>query len=72
MSDLTHLAGRIPDGHGDPGEDDRRHQVAVAGPRMQIAARMVVDSFASDDQGAAVRTYNASNKTRHSLWARGS
>lgn len=58
-ADLTHLPGRIPDGHGHPGEDDRRHAADVADQRLQLAARVLADCLARGDEGAAKRHVQA-------------
>jgi hypothetical protein len=55
MPDLGHLAGRIPDGHGDPAVLGRRHQARVAADRHELAARGVLDAA---DEGAALRHVN--------------
>jgi hypothetical protein len=54
-ADLTHLAGRVPDGQGHPGEADRRHAADVAGQDHQLAAQVYVTLLAGGDEGGAIR-----------------
>ena len=55
LTDLTHLAHRVPDGQGHPAEAARRHAAEVAEQRHELAALVYVDALAAGDEGAAAR-----------------
>lgn len=69
-ADLTHAAGRIPDGQGHSAEGERRHHVDVAEQRVQLAARVLLDALASDDLGARRHCMRLST-ARTRAWTRG-
>ena len=58
-ADLTHLGHRVPDRHGYPGEDERRHAAEVAEQRLHAAAQVLVRCLTSGDEGAARRHLQA-------------